>query len=196
MPGDSPAVILYDATGNALAVSDGVTIPASTKGLLFHGKDIEGKAALPHVLHQSGFDSLSVVGSVSVVPPMSPPGTTVVTIAADMPLDISGVVDTEYVIPDETTFHLQQITAGAEGDPTEKGSKIDVLYYDGAIEHIIDRLYVSGFTTTVSYPSIGEARDGTDLLGNGSTKKIVVRRIRLSGTSQEVDAVVRGHLQT
>lgn len=36
---DSPAVILYDVSGNPMAVQDGVVIPANTKGLLLHGSD-------------------------------------------------------------------------------------------------------------------------------------------------------------
>lgn len=36
---DSPAVILYDVSGNPMAVQDGAAIPANTKGLLLHGSD-------------------------------------------------------------------------------------------------------------------------------------------------------------
>jgi len=36
---DSPAVILYDASGNPFAVQNGVAIPASTPGLLLMGSD-------------------------------------------------------------------------------------------------------------------------------------------------------------
>ena len=39
MSSDSPAVILYDASGVALAVSNGVAIPAGTQGLLTAGSD-------------------------------------------------------------------------------------------------------------------------------------------------------------
>lgn len=41
---DSPAVILYDENGVALAVADGVLIPANTPGLLAAGKDGGGVA--------------------------------------------------------------------------------------------------------------------------------------------------------
>lgn len=41
---DSPAVVLYDADGIAMAVQDGVAIPANTKGLLMHGIDSSGNA--------------------------------------------------------------------------------------------------------------------------------------------------------
>jgi hypothetical protein len=39
MSSDSPAAILYDANGVALAVSNGVAVPANTKGLLAAGSD-------------------------------------------------------------------------------------------------------------------------------------------------------------
>lgn len=41
---DSPAALLYDAAGNALAVKEDVTIPANTSGLLAMGSDDDGKA--------------------------------------------------------------------------------------------------------------------------------------------------------
>lgn len=40
----SPVVVLYDAAGNALAVQDGVTIPADTPGILVHAEDEDGVA--------------------------------------------------------------------------------------------------------------------------------------------------------
>ena len=40
----NPAVILYDAAGKAMAVENGVAIPANTKGLLAHTKDSSGTA--------------------------------------------------------------------------------------------------------------------------------------------------------
>jgi len=40
----NPAVILYDAAGKALAVQNGVAIPAGTKGLLGHAQDDSGVA--------------------------------------------------------------------------------------------------------------------------------------------------------
>lgn len=44
MSGRSPAAILYDASGNPLAVQDGVAVPANTPSLLLAGKDINGYA--------------------------------------------------------------------------------------------------------------------------------------------------------
>ena len=54
MAGESPAVALYDASGNAMAVQDGVAIPANTKGLLIHGKDNSGDARVAEFLSDSG----------------------------------------------------------------------------------------------------------------------------------------------
>jgi len=89
---------------------------------------------------------------------------------------------------------LEYLVAGAEGDPTAKGSKIEVLYYDGAAEHLVERIYLMGESVSV-YPNTSSARDGTAMTGNGSTKKVYLRRHRMSGTAQEVDAVARGYVQ-
>lgn len=40
----SPAVILYDSSGKALEVQDGVAVPANTRGVLSHGVDDSGDA--------------------------------------------------------------------------------------------------------------------------------------------------------
>jgi hypothetical protein len=49
----NPAVILYDANGKALAVEDGVAIPANTKGVMFHGKDDSGNARVAEFLYDA-----------------------------------------------------------------------------------------------------------------------------------------------
>ena len=138
---------------------------------------------------------LAVQGKVSISAPMVPPATTAVIVAADTPLAIgsgSSPHDTEYVISNGTTFTLQSIVAGAEGDPAEGGSRIDVVYVDsGSTEHLVSREYINGFTTVI-YPDTSKARDNTTMTGNGTTTKIIVRRVRLSGGSVEVDAVARG----
>ena len=43
--------------------------------------------------------------------------------------------------------------------------------------------------------NINEARDGTPLVGNGTTFKIIVRREKLTASNIEIDAVVRGYSQ-
>jgi len=134
---------------------------------------------------------------VAATRPIPPVGSTAVVIAqAEANLSISGSspVNTEYIIPTAQTFYLQTLSGGAAGDPSESGSRIDVIYYDGATEHVVTRLYVSGQTTTVVFPDSSQARDGTAMTGNGSTKKIILRRIRLSQASQEVDGEVRGYV--
>lgn len=153
-------------------------------------------ASTPSVVldEQDGLRRIAVSGKVYSLPPAPPADTTPVTIPADTPLAINQDTHHDYVIPNGKTFYLQQIVVGAEGDPTEKGSKVEVSYFDGTSYHVIERLYFTGFTQYGSYPDIGMARDGTALVGNGSTKKIRVSRIRLSGSTEEVDCVVRGYL--
>jgi hypothetical protein len=102
---------------------------------------------------------------------------------------------TEYVIANGKTFFIQQIIAGAEADPSEKGSKIEVAYFDGTTEHLVDRVYVTGFTQFGIYPDTSKTRDGTTMTGNGTTKVIRVKRQRMSTSGQEIDAVVRGYEQ-
>jgi len=140
---------------------------------------------------------LNIVGKVSVVAPVPPPATTPVDIIADTPLVMGAAQspdDTEHVIPADKTFTLQSVTAGAEGDPSEGGSRIDVIYVDNAsVEHLVAREYITGFTATI-VPDTSKARDGTAMVGNVSgNTKVIVRRIRLSGGSVEVDAVARGY---
>lgn len=55
---DSPAVVLYDPSGNAMAVQNGVAIPANTKGLLLHGRDGSGDARSAEVLVDGSINRL------------------------------------------------------------------------------------------------------------------------------------------
>lgn len=186
----SPAAILYDASGNPLAVADDTAIPGATKALLIAARSADGKARFLNA------DEDGVV-SVSNRLPTAPPGTTPVTIAQpENELSIAGGVqnphDTEYTIANGKTFKLQLVAAGGGGDPTENGSRVDVVYYDGTAEHIVTRLYVGSASVFQSFPDSGTARDGTAMVGDGSTKKIILRRIRLSQATLEVDAEIRG----
>lgn len=152
--------------------------------------------ALPRKLvHDTEEDifRLPISGKVAISIPPPPPGGTSVTIAADNPLE-TGDHTVTYVIPNEKIFHIQQIVVGAAGDPTEKGSKVTITYNNGT-EHVVERIYVSGFTNFGSYPDTGIARDGTILAGNGSTFTLTVNRLKISGTNREIDAVVRGYVQ-
>jgi hypothetical protein len=111
----------------------------------------------------------------------------------DANLDVTSTHDTEYTISSGKSFIIQQIVVGAEGDPNEKGSKVEVVYDDGTTEHLVDRIYIAGTSLFGNYPDTGEARDGTSLDGDGSTKKLIIRRTRLGGATLEIDCVVRGY---
>ncbi len=65
MPAESPAVILFDANGVAVAVADDTTIPANTQGLIIAGKDDSGKAQFASMADDEGVKRLRVdsVGS-------------------------------------------------------------------------------------------------------------------------------------
>ena len=136
---------------------------------------------------------LEIAGKVAIVAPSAPPSTTAVTINASSPLALSSDHTTTHTITNGKTFHFQQVETGSEGDTSEKGSVVEVSYFDGAIEHLLARVYLNGFTVFVPFNDVSVARDGTAMTGDGSTKTIRVKRRRLSGSSQEVDAVVRGY---
>lgn len=127
-------------------------------------------------------------------PPSPPPSTTPVQLDNSSPLSTNGTTTTAYTIPAGKTFTLQQVEAGGQEDPTESGTVVEVFYYDGSAEHIVTRIYVSGFTVSVA-PNTSAARDGTVMTGDGSTKLVRLRRRRLSGGSQEVDSLLRGYVQ-
>lgn len=189
------AVRNVDANDVALDVARNTTIPAGTRALIVAGESPDGKAQAIEVRVDAadGRRRIQIEGKVYVVAPAAPPSTTPVTISADTPLSISKTTTKEYIITNGTTFHIQQVACGCEGDTSERGSAVEVIYYDGTLEHLIERIYVNGLTQYGVLPDTGIARDGTVLTGNGSTKKILLRRRRLSGSAQEVDAVVRGY---
>jgi hypothetical protein len=130
-------------------------------------------------------------------PIQAPNGTTEVNIYGDDPLILSQQTspdDEAYVITNGKTFCVQEITIGCEGDPSADGSKVEVIFDNNGTERVIDRLYVMGISRTKVYPDLSKSRDGTTLAGNaGGTNKIILRRVRLSNASQEVDAVLRGY---
>jgi hypothetical protein len=189
------AVRPVDANDVALDLARSTSIPSGTRGLLVVGEDgaTTARALDVRVDPIDGIRRLQIEGKVVTAPAPPPPGGTAVTIAGDSPLSVSTIEVTNYIIPNGVTFYVQQIVAGAEGDPTEKGSKIEVYFYDGTTEHIVDRIYITGFTQYGSYPNTGSSRDGTMMTGNGTTKTIRVKRIRIGGSAQEIDAVVRGY---
>ncbi len=137
---------------------------------------------------------LEVSGKVQSTPPVAPPAATAITVAAATPLSVSGSHSTDYTITNAKTFIMQQLVCGAEGDPSEKGSKVEVHYVDsGSVEHLVERIYITGFTQYGIYPDTSKARDNTSFTGNGSTTKIRIKRIRMGGSGQEIDVVIRGY---
>lgn len=137
----------------------------------------------------------SVSGKMSIVAPEPPPNVAQIVIDASTPLELGGAEspnDTVHTIAAGKTFHLQSMKSGAQGDPTEGGSRVDAIYVDSVgVEHLIDRDYISAFTVPVN-PNTSIARDGTSMVGNGVDTKIIIRRIRLSNGKLEVDSVAKG----
>lgn len=184
-----------DQSINDLSYFDGNVVSGiDAEGIIVHG--ISGSREVLHaqvdIDPADGKRRLAIDGKVSVSPPPAPPGTTEVIISADSPLSMTGTVTTSHIIANGKIFHIQQLTAGAEGDPNEKGSKVEVYYYDGTTEHLVERVYIVGFTQFGIYPDTAKARDGTIMIGDGTTKEIRIKRNRLGGNALEVDAVVRG----
>lgn len=186
---------LYDDVNNvALPVVPDATVPTNTRALLWAGQGADDKAYIPRVDNN---------GKVSVAPspPTAPPGTSAFTVDASSPLEVGPspvYEDTNGpIIPSDTDVHIQYIAGGAAGDPSEKGSKIEVYWEEGAgpTRHLIERIYLSGATVAVTLPNTGAARDGTAMIGNNVNTRIVVRRERLSTSAQEIDAVVRGYTE-
>lgn len=189
-------VLVKDASGlNFLYHQGDVVSGVNVPGPIIHGISQHREVLAAYVSYDAadGIRRLAIDGKVSISPPPPPAGTTEVIMSADNPLSMNGTHNTEYIIGTGKTFHIQQITCGAEGDPNEKGSKVEIIFHNGT-EHIVERIYVVGFTQFGIYPDTAEARDGTKLIGNG-TNKIIIRRNRLGGNTLEVDAVVRGYEQ-
>jgi hypothetical protein len=158
------------------------------------GDNVVGRAKLTDgtlvatLTADAGVNRQEISGKVTVVGAAPPPATTAAIINADTPLTV-GSHDTSFVIPNGETFYLQNVTAGNE-DPT-KGASIEVIYDNGA-EHTIARVYIAGFTTSIGFNDLSEARDGTALVGNGA-HEVIVRRAKFSGTNIAIDAVVSGY---
>jgi len=194
--------VLYDDVNNvAMAVADGSPIPANTRSLLASGIDQTGDARrlqLVEDAQEPGQYRLLMSGKVSISAPPVPTGGTPQTIVADNPLAISQAVSpylNEWDIPNGEKLIIQQIIAGCQGDPSADGSKVEVYYWDGTTEHLIERIYVTGQTQFGAYPDTDSARDGTTLNGMPTAGEGTIRfyRSRLSNSSQEIDGVLRGY---
>lgn len=191
------SVRIVDANDARMDFEPMVSIPASSRGFLALGQDENGLAQALDVREDSIdlIRRVQIEGRVSISAPVPPPSTTPVSITFSGALSITSNQTDNYVIANGKNFVVQQIVAGCEGDTSERGSAVEVFYFDGTTAHLIERVYLNGFTTEV-YPNTEKARNGTVTLGNGTTKTIRVVRRRLSGSSQEVDFVVRGYEYT
>jgi hypothetical protein len=135
---------------------------------------------------------------VHTYPPVAPPGATAVNIYADTPLELSNANspnDTDYIIPNGKTFYMQRAIIGAGKDPSEKGTMVEVIYKASSVEHVIARYFVDQKTFEIQVVDLGKSRDGTDMVGDGSSKKIIVRRTRLSSATQPVDVHIQGYVE-
>jgi hypothetical protein len=214
----SPAAILYDAAKNAVkTVQDSADWLLGTAARIHDGTNFlrlkkDGDSwttehGIPVVAHDKQDLVRKILAEpdgaliVAAKPPSAPPGTTSFVMAADTPLSV-GPVPTfhETVSPAigaSVGLYLQTIAAGAAGDPTENGSKVEVYWREGSTptDHLISRIYLSGQTVNEVLPNVNEARDGTALTGNGSNTYLVIRRQRLSTAAQEIDVEVRGYTE-
>ncbi|MCU0912935.1 MAG: hypothetical protein MUC88_00055 [Planctomycetes bacterium] len=182
-----PSKLVDGVNAVELACADSTSIPANTRGLLAMGSCAEGDAHFL-LVEEDG------VLRVAAAPPKPPGASTEVVLASDDPLSITSDDYDEYTIPDGKIFHLQNISCGAEGDPSERGSRIDVIFNDNGTMRYVERVYIAGSSVFETLPDTSKSIDGTTMLGDGSTKKIRLLRHRLSGAAQEVFAVIRGYV--
>lgn len=192
---ESRAAILYDSNSKPMAIVDGIAIPIDTPSLIVSGRDVQDYA---HNLVTDGDGILKV----SSQPPKPPPGTTVFTLAVpDVDLEISAPPTyhehESAIIGNALNLILQVFSSGAMGDPSERGSRVDILWREGAgpTDHVVARMYIGGQSLSFILPDVNTARDGAQLLGDGATTKLVIRRYRLSNADSEVDVEVRGYIQ-
>jgi hypothetical protein len=194
MANESPAAVLVDDNSNFLSIQDDTSIPANTPGLFAMGETADAKSKRLRVESDGTL-------SVATQPPSPPPGTTEFVLAQDeVDLSIDGAASPatkdSAIIGDGVNVYIQSFSAGAAGDPNEKGSKVEILWVEGSpeVEHIVERLYVGGASVSLELPNINKARDGTLLTGNGSNTKVRLRRVRFSNSAQEVDGEIRGYI--
>lgn len=183
---------LGDGT-NLLAVLKEEDLLTTQYGIPIVGRDYEDKS---RYLFTEADGTLRVASQ----PPSAPPGTTEFVLAQDeVDLEV-GPSPTFHesesaVIGNNVNLYLQTVIGGASGDPSEKGSKVEVYWREGAgpTDHLISRIYLSGQTVIETLPDVNKARDGTQMTGNGTNTKLVLRRERLSTSAQEIDGEVRGY---
>jgi len=138
---------------------------------------------------------------VSPSPPVPPTGTTEFALAqdeAELSVSTTPKETLSSIIANGVTLKVQMLCAGAAGDPSERGSKVEFYWREGspATDHLIDRIYIVGQTLCFNLPDSSITRDGTSMVGNGTNTRFVIKRERISNSSQEIDAVARGYLET
>jgi hypothetical protein len=190
----SPIAVPVDSSANEIAFQDGADA-SSGSSLLAAGKDSQDYA---RTLLTEDDGTLKVASQ----PPSPPSGTTEFILAQDdanLEVGPSPVYhETESaVVGNGVVFNLQLVVAGAAGDPSERGSKVELFWREGAgpTDHLITRVYLVGASLALTFPSVSQARDGTAMIGNGTNTKVVLVRTRLSTAAQEIDAEVRGFLE-
>lgn len=191
--------LVVSSSLEAIRLTDGVakirdSLPSGTNNIgYFQLIDPSGEHVV-NIYHDpiDGFDRLRIEGKVSIVAPVAPSGTTPVTIVSSGSLGITSTsgIDDVYYITSGKTFTLQQIIAGSEGDATEAGSVVEIFYGTASVDNLVERVYVNGFSTEI-YPNTSITRKKQSMTGSGGGR-IILRRRRLSGGSQELDAVLRG----
>jgi len=195
---DKPVVqaVLYEKDG-----SGSISVPASGDSTASkRGIGILGRTAanlFRFLLVQNGGE-LVVASS----PPAPPPGTTEFVFAiSESEIDVGsgGQVASPHtsigaVIANGVNLFIQSISAGQEGDPAESGSVVEIFWREGAgpTDHLIARIFV-GPTVSFLYPNTNKTRDGTQMTGNGTNTRLVVKRTRLSTAALQVDFDVRGY---
>lgn len=214
----SPAAILYDAAKNAIkSVQDSSDWLLGIAARIHDGTNFlrlkkEGDSwTTEHGIPGVARDKQNLVRKilsepdgaliVAAKPPSAPPGTTEFVLAGDTPLEVGPVPNYQEsvsaAIGSSVNLYLQSFSAGAAGDPSEKGSKVELYWREGGgpTDHLISRIYLVGQTVVQTLPNVNKARDGTQMTGDGSTTKLVIRRERLSTSAQEIDAEVRGYTE-
>lgn len=181
--------VLSDGTSDLHHQIDSA-LPGTVQALPILGQDASGTARL---LKTEDDGTLRVASS----PPSPPPGTSEFVLAVDESnLSISTTDNKDSaIIGNGITLFLQTVVAGAGGDPNEKGSKVEVYWVENGTEHLITRNYIAGQSVSTTLPDTSKSRDGTTMVGDGSTTFLRVRRVRLSNQLQEVDFGVRGYTQ-
>jgi len=139
---------------------------------------------------------------VTASPPQPPPNTAEFVLSqVEAQLVVSTTSDSlSAPIPNGHTLNLQLFAAGSAGDPSEKGSKVEVFWQDGApgseVLHVVERVYVMGQTLSIILPDVSKARDGTLMVGDSNGYgKLLVRRTRMNPSPLEVDFVVHGYTE-